>query len=252
MDGDTTGRDDTSSATCGDPDGAGDESWAFTPEEAGWYRFRVSAGYDAVLAVRDDTGGELGCNDDADSKRSAEVAVPLVAGRTYTVVVDGYRDSEGSYELLVEATEEAIPEGRRGRVTLGQPVSDDTNDGADTITPQCGSSAGSNDHVWHFVAPVAGSYRFQVDGQYDSVLALLDENGSQLDCNDDYNGSRSRSQLSRTLDAGAVIGVVVDGWSGNEGAYELTVTPEGGGTSNPAQQGGTVTVGTPVNGTTSG
>ncbi len=248
--GDTSDREDTSSATCGEPDGAGDQTWTFTPESEGWYRFHVEAGYDAVLTIRDDTGGELGCNDDAATKREAELAVPLVAGRTYTVVVDGYRDSEGRYDLSVESTDEALPENRHGRLVVGQPVSDDTTNGSDTITPQCGSSAGSRDQVWHFVAPEDGTYQFQVEGQYDSVIALLDESGAQLDCNDDYNGERSRSQLTRTLTAGTVLGVVVDGWSGGEGPYQLSVTSMGGGASNP--QGGTVAVGTPVNGTTTG
>jgi hypothetical protein len=251
VEGDTTDRDDTSSPTCGEPDGAGDQAWAFTPEADGWYRFHVEAGYDAVLSVRDDTGGELSCNDDGESKRDAEVSVQLIAGRTYTVMVDGFRDSEGSYRLIAEGSEAAVPEGRRGLIHLDQPVSDATTDGSDTVTPACGATAGSRDHVWHFVAPTAGSYRFLVESEYDSVIALIDQAGAALDCNDDFQSDTRRSQVTRVLEAGASIGVVVDGYSGGEGPYRLTVSSLGGGGPS-AQGGGTVVVGTPVNGTTTG
>ncbi len=256
VDGTTVGRRDTSSPSCGEPDGGGDQAWSFTPEEDGWFHFHVDADYDAVLVVRGDGGSELGCNDDGETKREAEVFLELAAGQTYSVVVDGYRASEGTYRLQVAATEQMLPPGVRGRLVVDQVVSDATTDGTDSVTPNCGAQAGSRDHVWQFVAPTAGSYRFLVEAEFDSVVALTEATGAALDCNDDFGGSTDRSQVTRMLAEGQTVRVVVDGYSGREGAYRLTATnlsgAVGGGTGGPATQGGVVTVGTPVNGTTAG
>ncbi|MEO0606066.1 MAG: hypothetical protein AAF211_31850, partial [Myxococcota bacterium] len=81
---------------------ASDVTWEFTAPEDGDYTFdTLGAFFDTVLYVLDDCGGtELACNDDT-SGSGSEVTVPLTAGQTVVVVVDGFAGSTGFGTLSV-------------------------------------------------------------------------------------------------------------------------------------------------------
>jgi hypothetical protein len=257
--GDTRDADDDYQPACGTTGGGGDEHWTFIPPSDGVYRFNVQADFDSVLALRT-PDSEVGCNDDADtSKRESELVLSLTRGQTYDVVIDGYQGSGGTY--LLRVTQESgggggddpgpVPPDRQGVLTLAQAVDGNTAGGSDHHTPSCGSESGSADHVWHFVAPAAGSYTFDSTSQYDATLAIIDEQGREIACNDD-NGNTSASQIVVDLGAGPY-GVVVDGYGGATGTYRLTASRTGSAPPPPpppTQGGGTITVGQTVNGNT--
>jgi hypothetical protein len=74
---------------------------------------------------------------------------------------------------------------------------------------------------WRFTAPADGSYLFQVDANYDAYLGVTDDVGSQLGCNDDFTSTTS-SRVAVDLAAGAIVRVVVGGFSSQSGSYSLT------------------------------
>jgi hypothetical protein len=232
VEGVTSGSTDRSTPGCGARPGSPDDIWRFTPTSAGTFRIRVSARFDSVVALRDDSGTELACNDDQGAVGESEVVVGLAAGRTFEIVVDGYGGNHGAYSLVVDdfTASGGVAPGPpnlstvtpAGALTMGRAVNETTLGGGDTVTPSCGSQPGTPDDVWTFVAPRRGPFVFDVDAQYDAVLALYDANGIELECNDDH-GTTQRSRVQPRLERGQTYYVVVDGYAGNSGAYRLSV-----------------------------
>ncbi len=96
---------------------------------------------------------------------------------------------------------------------------------ADAHTPSCGPP-GSGEVFFAFTAPSAGTYTFDTAGSgFDTVLSLLDPGCGELACNDDFAGTTS--QLSVDLGPSQTVFVVVDGFGGSQGAFNLHVN--GGG-----------------------
>ena len=253
VNGDTRQAGDDHQPTCGDAAGSGDDLWTFVAPANGFYQVHVTAEYDSVLAIRGPDQAWLDCNDDAGSKRASELIVELLGGQAYGIVVDGYRGERGPYRLIVEGQAEApVPPNRHGVLTLDHPVSDQTTGAGDHHTPACGARQGSSDHVWHFRALRDGSYRFRVTAEYDSVLAVIDESNRELECNDDFGGSTRRSEVVVALSTGHSYGVVVDGYQGAEGPYQLAVEDVAVGVPQNRAGGGAITVGQAVTGDTTG
>jgi hypothetical protein len=82
--------------------GGEDAMYQFTATAAGNYTFdTVGSAIDTVLAVLEDCDGpELGCNDDAVGLTSS-VTVPLAAGQTVIIVVDGFGGETGPFTLNI-------------------------------------------------------------------------------------------------------------------------------------------------------
>ena len=101
-------------------------------------------------------------------------------------------------------------------------VHDDTTAGAgaDYASGFCDSDA-SADRQLGFTAPAAARYRFALDADYDSIIALRDGCGAEIGCVDRIgDGGES---LVVELDAGAFVVVVVDGHDGAEGSFSLSI-----------------------------
>lgn len=217
--GNTAEGTDAHAPGCGSAPGAPDQTWAFTPPGTGAYQLHVDAQFDSVLAIYEQgASAPIRCNDDFESTRQSRLIEQLQAGRTYAVVVDGYASGAGAYML----TATAIASSGGGPITLNRLVSGNSSAGPNVRTPTCGSAPGSPEETWTFVAPQTAMYRFHVDAEYDSVLALYD-GGQEQSCNDDHGGTRA-SRIETTLNAGQTIEVVVDGFQGQQGAYRLQVT----------------------------
>jgi hypothetical protein len=108
----TAGQHDDGSGSCGG-EGSGDLAFAFTPEQAGRYRFALfGSRYQAVLHVRqgDCDGAELACSPAPDV---GPVDLDLEAGERVVAVVDGRQGSAGEFRLDVLALSESC-EGRCG------------------------------------------------------------------------------------------------------------------------------------------
>src|SRR5512139_3651931 len=102
--GSTSGESGTA-GSCGGS-GAPEATFFYTAPRAGTYVIDTSnSGFDTVLYVRDEFGGELpgGCNDDitpGDVVQS-RVTVSLTAGQFVSVVVDGFGSASGGFVLRI-------------------------------------------------------------------------------------------------------------------------------------------------------
>jgi hypothetical protein len=81
---------------------APDVQFVWTALVGGSYTFdTVGSSFDTVLSVREDcVGAELECNDDTMMTQS-EVTVELMAGQSVMIVIDGWNNSAGNYELNI-------------------------------------------------------------------------------------------------------------------------------------------------------
>ncbi len=218
--GDTRSSSDSHQPGCGSQAGTPDQVWTFTAPRDAAYQFHVDADFDAVLAVYEaNAPAPIQCNDDFGNPRQSRLVVPLRAGTAYQVVVDGFAANAGLYVL---SAREATSGGGGGALTLGQPVSGDTSARTDTRTPSCGSTAGTPDETWTFVAPADGNYRIQMASDYDGVLALY-AGARQIGCNDDFRSTRV-SRIDAQLTAGQSYEIVVDGSQAQRGRYRLEVS----------------------------
>jgi hypothetical protein len=239
--GSTRGGVDTRTLSCGAPTvGTPDVTYVFTPPERGVYVFRTQTDYDGTLEVFDGVRS-LGCNDDDGSTRASRVTATLDAGRTYAVVLDGFGSAQGDFQLVVE---HPIAQ-QGGTLTLGATVRGTTLGSPDTVTLPCGAPrAGSPDVSYAFTPSEDGLYVFRTQTDYDGTLAVYDA-GAPLGCNDD-DGTTRASRVSVTLTAGRTYQVVLDGYAGGSGSYELSVT-------HPiVQPAGPITAGQTVSGSTAG
>lgn len=109
-----------------------------------------------------------------------------------------------------------------GEIHLGQEVSGSTRGASDDWTLVCGSPNGGGDRAYVFVPERSGSYRIEVEGSYDCVVAVFDGARESLACNDD-SGSTSHSQIELRLEAGRAYTIVVDGYRGRTGSYSMSV-----------------------------
>lgn len=246
VNGDTRGRPDERTPPCGNTRTSPDQTWIFTPPEDGVYEIAIASEFEGVLAVYPQNGDQpLGCNDGHTTSR---LSLQLDGGQAYEVVVDGDQGAAGAYRLSVVSAGAATTPGGR-TLQLNVTAQGDTRTGGDTHTPGCGTRPGSPDQVWTFTPPRSGRYRLHVDAGYDSVLAVYERGSTQpIQCNDDF-GSTRVSRLDLPLSSGQTYEVVVDGWSGRSGPYRLTATELVTQTPTTASA---LTVGQPVNGSTSG
>ncbi len=248
----TTGASSRRAISCGAASGSPQNEHAFVAPSAGTFTFdSVTNDYDGVLAVYDASGNELGCNDDHGSTRASEVVVVLAAGQAVTVVQGGYAGGSGSYQVwvtgnaasgttgsltladgtVVPVTPAAPPQ----QLPLGGSVMGDTSGLGAIGGLSCPPSSPMQE--WRFTAPAEGSYLFQVDAGYDAYLGLVDDLGTSLGCNDDFQGT-THARLSVDLAQGTVVRVIVGGFSSQSGSYSLTAVQ--------LQSGGALTLGQPL------
>lgn len=91
------------SGSCGGEE-APEAVFEWTAPAAGDYRFSTEgSAFDTVLHIHD--GGcmdaELGCDDDGGTSTQSVLTLSLAANQTVSVVVDGYSDSSGAFELAI-------------------------------------------------------------------------------------------------------------------------------------------------------
>lgn len=179
-----------------------------------------NSAYDTKVYVYANAVGVLvGCNDDAcgsDGWKSQLECLPLLAGNTYYIVVDGYGGESGAYELSVSECVPCIVDCPVGGYSEGEP--DCVNDALDTVNGGCNSQPpvfttipcdsdgagvtmcgtyggfeyfglGYRDTDWYSItlaAPAAIS--FCVTGEYDTLLGIIDGNaGCPVAAFYDYN-----------------------------------------------------------------
>ena len=246
-------------ASCGGLGGskAPDATFLFTaPSTSSYIIDTAGSSFDTVLFVRDVTctGPELACNDDSFGTRQSQVAVPMVAGESVVIVVDGYSTASGTFNLHIglappTTTPTPVPPTRTSTATrtstptstvllvcpgtdLGASVPASvggTTVGASNVLggASCGGLGGSNapDATFLFTAPSTDTYTIDTVGSlFDTVLYLRDAScvGPEVACNDDSFGTR-QSQVTVPLLAGQSVVIVVDGYSTSSGTFSLHI-----------------------------
>jgi hypothetical protein len=83
---------------------AEDLALQFTAPDTRTYTVSTAgSGFDTVLYVLDGCNGvELGCNDDVGVGRQSELQMPLNAGDTVVIVIDGYNNASGAVQIRIE------------------------------------------------------------------------------------------------------------------------------------------------------
>jgi len=199
------------------------------------------SGYDTeVVVYQNNVGTPVACQDDSPTcgLQSRLSNVPLIAGNTYYIVVDGYAASTGSFLLTITppagagtcASPTVLPAG--GGSVLG------ATSGSSGVAGTCGG-AGAPEKVFSWTPTRSGVATLQTcsttQTTYDTVLYLRDTTcaGAELACNDDTAGCGTTTDVSNphrgskvtpTVTAGHTYVVVVDGYGADSGSFSLTVT----------------------------
>lgn len=227
--GSTSQQDDELQGSCGGAS-APELAYTFTAPAAGTYAFDTGGSFvDTVLYVLDGSceGPELRCDDDGLAGGNASLtSLPLAAGQTVTVVVDGFGLVGGLVTLTVREGSVECPAQSFDAAMLPQTLLDQTVVASDAFESSCGSSD-EGDRALAFTAPQDGIYRFDTAGSdFDTVLYVLDGScgGPELACNDDEPDTvGGHSALTVPLVAGQDVTAIVEGFLGETGNLELTV-----------------------------
>lgn len=218
----------------------------------------LSSTYDAVLYLQrtcGDVGSELACNDDVgqDTSRS-ELGATLDRG-DYYLVVDGYDQNAGTYELVVQTAPTPPIEalcGDAAPLTPGRPTTGTTLGQADSFTATCADGAHSPDRVYKLHVAARSRARLRLTGDHDGALYVRSDctnPSSEVACNDDF-GDQQHSVITTVLDPGDYY-VYVDGFGTSAAGnftLETELAPDTGGTASGDRctSPGTLTPGQPM------
>jgi hypothetical protein len=240
---DNTGYGDSdlsNASSCMDSANAGAEDVIFqweVPSDDCYSVDTENSDYDTVLTVVDGNnlcGGEVTCDNDSGSDgMSATVQLSGVTGDLYYFVVDGETAADaGTLNVNISAgsTDTSLADEDIGSAYGdGASTGDTTGQGNDYEGGDHCSlySSGTDDWTLLWVAPTDATYTFDLlDSAFDTSLALVDTCGnSEIDCDGDSNGSSNgyTSVLSYAFAQGEEIMIVIDGYYGAVGAYELDI-----------------------------
>ena len=191
------------------------------------YRFNLDADpnsaasiADTVLRILDANGVQLASNDQANSSNYSEITFTATATGTVYVSAQGYTTSTGAYSLSVAEYE----------LPADDFAGDTTTTGVLTVgTASTGVIEVAGDQDWFAFDMVEGTtYRFNLDADPnstavigDTVLRILDANGTELAYNDQANSS-NYSEITFTATATGTFYVSAQGYSTATGAYSLS------------------------------
>ena len=247
---------DTSAATSGADDPACPEIQPFASHTV-WFTIAagtdtgialttVGSNFDTTLAVLDETGTPIACNDDVEPGviRYSELVFAATAGTTYTIVAGSWEETAGG-SLVLAATSVAVPPPPPPPPTV--PVNDSPSGALPLVmgTPATldtrGATTGPEDPadgvcdlplngatVWYTLAVSAADAGWvQVDtltSDYDTVIYVFDSTGALLACND--QAPMSNQSLLVFLAESETYSVLVGSWNqGPGGSLVLSATP---------------------------
>lgn len=185
----------------------------------------LTSDYDGALYVLRECGSgqELGCNDDYDSdRRRSHLELEMQPG-TYVVVVDGYGQESGNFELSVRG-EPLVPLAdlcsAAPVLVAGTAHQGSTATTLDRFQASCAASGRGHDQVHRLDLAAASRVRLlQNTPNYDGALFVrrqCEVESSEVACNDDWDGI-DKSVITTRLDAGTYF-VYSDAYASGEGA----------------------------------
>ena len=223
--GTTAGNPNEYTGSCGGSD-ASEAVFGWTAPAAGDYVFdTLGSSLATVLYALQGScaGAEIACNDDTDGTPQSAISLSLDLGESVVLVIDSQAQQTGNYELNITSLD--CPGADLGS-PIGSTVIEDTTTGeSNRFEGSCGGRD-APERTFAFVAPKPALYTFHTIGSsLASVIYLLDDtcNGTELACNDDFDGT-PQSAVSVSLTQGQRIIVVVDGEDNLAGDFELTIT----------------------------
>jgi hypothetical protein len=213
------------SASCGTGNSP-DVAFRFVAPAAGYYSFdTLGSSFDTVLSLfASCTGRQLACNQDTAGVPQSEVVASLEKDQEVLVVVDGSVGDQGQYSLKVE------PVSCPALDLTGQPfpVSLSTVGQEDNFQATCGATPadGRLERTMRWVPETDGLYRFSVTSSiFQPTLSVFEGGkcgGQLLQCS--YNVSSGHpAEVTRRLEAGEPVTLIVDATTGEPGAFSLDV-----------------------------
>ncbi|MBK8498521.1 MAG: hypothetical protein IPL52_06805 [Flavobacteriales bacterium] len=190
-------------------------------------------GYDTKLNVYTGVCGNITCvagNDDiAAGVYCSNVGFAAQAGATYYILVQGYNGAVGAFELNVTCVA-LTPDVCEGGLPIqcGETASS-TTDGASVDTaPACGTDI-TAPGVWYTLEGVDAQITVTTcpDNTYDTKLNVYSGDCGDLQCvggNDDIAGGVFCSSFTFSASAGTTYHILVQGYDGEVGDFDLAVT----------------------------
>lgn len=158
------------------------------------------------------------------SNQAADVEVVVTALHGHGEVVLSMFDAGGGPSRSAGGAGFASNCGTAEAIELGATISGSTAGGRHTIDGSC--FRGNSPEVYYQLSvAVASMVSLDLTSDYDGSLYVLRECGSgqELGCNDDYASDRRHSHIDVEMQPGQYI-VVVDGYGGESGNFQLSVT----------------------------
>jgi hypothetical protein len=226
--GDTTRARSEVAPTCAES-AAPEVVYSLVIEERTRVRVELESAYDAMLYLQRECGRtetELACNDDHPDPNHSRIEAVLDPG-TYSLIVDGYEEARGIYTVAVSVSTAPLVAdtcGSAARLVPGTAVQGTTAGAPDAFQATCAGGAHSADRVFRLDLAERSRVRIQQQSRHDGALHLRTqcaEAASEIACNDDHAGDRTKSLLTLALDPGTYW-VVSDGYGSTEaGAFDL-------------------------------
>jgi hypothetical protein len=215
--------------------------WRYTVPANGTYTFDTTGStFDTVLGLYTgatvDALTEVASNDDIGGGINASrVQVVLTSGTLIRIAVDGFGNAQGNIQLSITAPAPGNDDfanatnlaGPLPILTTGNNVSATS----ETLEPSHVLTTPPRSSVWFtYTVGITGNYAIATTGSnFDTILGVHVGNAlgslTRIASNDDQGGSGGlTSRVTLFLNAGTVIRIAVEGFSGEQGTINLTIS----------------------------
>jgi hypothetical protein len=243
----TTSGTGSQAGSCGPSGTSGEQVFAWTPTDSGIATIQTcgtGTNYDTILYVRGtacSAASEMACSDDSagcgtgepSDHHGSRVTLPVTAGQTYYVTVDGYGGGTGKFALTI-----IPPSGTCANpftLPAGGAIVSRATTGGSQQSGTCATTGAAPEVVYQWVPGKSGVATLATCGNgtnFDTVLYVRSgvcQGGSEVACNDDTCAVATNdhwgSRVTPTVTAGQAYFVIVDGYNGASGTFTLNVAP---------------------------
>jgi hypothetical protein len=202
----------------------GNQRWTFSGQAGQNASVTVTATYDSTVSLLDPRGVEIDFNDDYQNSQTESrlVNVPLTSNGTYTIVVASYNNASGGTYTL------RLAQGSTTTTTSSSTTTTSTSGTISSGQSVNGNIATGGNQRWTFSGQAGQSVNIIITATYDSTVALLGVNGSQLAFNDDYTSEGDSRILNFALSANGTYTIVVASYNNaSGGSYTLNLSSSG-------------------------
>lgn len=198
-----------------------DRSLLWVAPQSGTYQTALWSDVPASMAVSEGKcdGSLIAC---VPNNFGLQPIFDAIAGDAFTFVIEAEQTTPFQLQIELMPVSPSCPVGELfGPSSI---VGGSTFGAANEFGSDCGGFE-SNDQAWIFIPEVSGIYRFDTAGSnFDTILEVFDDfcGGSVIACIDD-NPMDTFAVLDVELEAGHVYTIVVDGFGGQSGDYQLAL-----------------------------